>query len=475
MKGAWFRRLSANGASAAAVAGETAGRDDKWMRIIGEAVVIADRLQAAVSEVDQSAGKLESVAERSRALEERLTARSREALGLLEEAFGKLQDAEAASQEIRATSEEMGERSTEARNTVLEVSRSLGETDAVMSDLAGSHEAMDRHVRGLIGHLAQIGEMNRFIQDIVSQTSLLALNAAIEAARAGQYGRGFSVVAQEIRKLADQSGEAVKRSTDIVQNIDKGIRAVLQAMEAEKRSVQRGLEEMERNRERMEMIFDHMEEVDRRVSQTVSASEAQTARMSSASETLYRVVDAVSAMAASIDETLDHYRLQREEADHLARVSAALRVTAEEMVAAVQQAGVDWRKGRTAEDAGDVSLWIGWLAQAAADPALTSLDPETHRRVLTGRLYGKPGVEAVWSNRADGTFIYSEPPAGLLNARGREWWRRAMEGETFVSDIYISAITKRPCRTVSMPIPGADGKPVGVVGLDITMDAAASG
>ena len=475
MKAPWFRRLASNGASAAAVAGEAAGRDDKWMRIIGEAVVIADRLQAAVSEVDQSAGKLESVAERSRALEERLAARSREALGLLEEAFGKLQDAEAASQEIRATSEEMGERSAEARNTALEVSRSLGETDAVMSDLAGSHEAMDRHVRGLIGHLAQIGEMNRFIQEIVSQTSLLALNAAIEAARAGQYGRGFSVVAQEIRKLADQSGEAVKRSTDIVQNIEKGIRAVLEAMEAEKRSVRRGLEEMERNRERMEMIFGHMEEVDRRVSLTVAASEAQTARMSSASETLYRVVDAVSAMAESIDETLDHYRLQREEADHLARVSNALRVTAEEMVAAVQQAGVDWRKSGTDEDAGDVSLWIGWLSQAAADPALASLDSETHRRVLTGRLYGKPGVEAVWSNRADGTFIFSEPPAGLLNARGREWWRRAMEGETFVSDIYISAITKRPCRTVSMPIPGADGKPVGVVGLDITMDAAAAG
>jgi len=474
MKGPWFRRLALNGSSAAAVAAEASAQDDKWMRIIGEAVVIADRLQAAVSEVDLSSGKLESVAERSRALEERLTARSREALGLLEEAFGKLQDAEAASQEIRASSEEMGERSAEARNVVLEVSRSLGETDAVMGDLAGSHEAMDKHVRGLIGHLAQIGEMNRFIQEIVAQTSLLALNAAIEAARAGQYGRGFSVVAQEIRKLADQSAEAVKRSTDIVQNIEKGIREVLQAMEAEKRSVRRGLEEMGRNRERIQMIFGHMEEVDRRVSLTVAASEAQTARMSSALETLNRVVDAVSAMAASIEETLDHYRLQREEADNLACVSAALRVTAEEMIAAVQQAGVDWRKGRVAEEAQDVSLWIGWLSAAAADPALLSLDPETHRQVLTGRLCGKPGVEAVWSNRADGTFIYSEPPAGLLNARGREWWRRAMEGETFVSDIYISAITKRPCRTVSMPILGADGKPVGVVGLDITMDAAAA-
>ena len=62
------------------------------------------------------------------------------------------------------------------------------------------------------------------------------------------------------------------------------------------------------------------------------------------------------------------------------------------------------------------------------------------------------GMEAIWSNRSDGSFVFSEPEAGLLNARGRDWWRKAMAGETYISEVYLSAITKRPCLTVSMPL-----------------------
>ena len=63
--------------------------------------------------------------------------------------------------------------------------------------------------RDLIEQTSKINEINDFIQEIVSQTSLLALNASIEAAHAGEFGRGFAVVAQQIKKLAEQSHEAV--------------------------------------------------------------------------------------------------------------------------------------------------------------------------------------------------------------------------------------------------------------------------
>ncbi|SFI91937.1 hypothetical protein SAMN02799624_02675 [Paenibacillus sp. UNC496MF] len=51
---------------------------------------------------------------------------------------------------------------------------------------------------------------------------------------------------------------------------------------------------------------------------------------------------------------------------------------------------------------------------------------------------------AVWSNRDDGTFIFSQPEAGQLNAKGRDWWQGAMEGRAFASAVYVSAITKKP-------------------------------
>jgi len=115
---------------------------------------------------------------------------------------------------------------------------------------------------------------------------------------------------------------------------------------------------------------------------------------------------------------------------------------------------------------------IEWLASIASQPAIRSLDEQVHASTLKTLIESKPEVEAIWSNRADGSFIFSFPEAGLLNARSREWWKRAMDGSSYTSDIYISAITKRPCLTISMPILDEHGKPAGVIGIDIRVEQA---
>lgn len=439
---------------------------EKLRRMADEALVIADRLQAAVSEVDQSMGQLGTLADKAAEKEENLRQHSRIAMNSLKEAFSALQEVSAASQEIRGVSEEMSAQSKQTRDVVLEVCKSLQQTDVVMNDLSRNHGAMEERVNGLIAQASKIGEINALIQEIVTQTSLLALNAAIEAAHAGEHGLGFSVVATEIRKLAEQSGQAVKRSTAIVNEIETGIRNVVSSVESEKESVSRGLQEMGTMRGSMDAIFNAIHKVDERAGVTLRFAVEQADRTTAAGGRLEEVVDAVNLTLASVDETLEQNKKQRVEIDNLGRVSTELKEAAGELSESVRLSG---DKRSEAGVSADPSTWISWLGGVLSDPDLAGMDPAKHRELLKGWLGRTQGVEAIWSNRSDGSFVFSEPEAGLLNARGREWWKRAMAGETFVSELYVSAITKKPCLTVSMPIRGKDGTAIGVVGIDIVV------
>ena len=169
-----------------------------------------------------------------------------------------------------ASIEEMSAAVTELREQTARTSEeSLGaqrRTEQGAQDAATAQKAVDglQNSMGEIDHAArEIGQIVRVIDEIAFQTNLLALNAAVEAARAGEAGRGFAVVAQEVRALATRSGEAARKTTELVSSASD--------------RVQRGVTLSKDVRNSLEQIIAGTSEVARAVE---SIAQAQTEQLS---------------------------------------------------------------------------------------------------------------------------------------------------------------------------------------------------
>ena len=147
-------------------------------------------------------------------------------------------------------------------------------------------------VRTLGNSSDQIGEIIGVIDDIADQTNLLALNAAIEAARAGEQGRGFAVVADEVRKLAERTTTATKEIAAMIKQIQTETIGAVSSMEEGTREVERGKELADKAGKSLREIVQVSQKVTDMVSQIAAASEEQ----SSASEQIAKNVEAISAV-----------------------------------------------------------------------------------------------------------------------------------------------------------------------------------
>ncbi len=152
----------------------------------------------------------------------------------------------------------------------------VNKTISGMSKISESVNESAGSIKELGARSEQIGKIVEVINDIASQTNLLALNAAIEAARAGEQGRGFAVVADEVRKLAEKTTSATNEIGEMIKGIQDGTNKAVEVMKAGTVEVEKGVEMGSEAGKSLEMIVDSIQNVTDMVQQIAAAAEEQS-------------------------------------------------------------------------------------------------------------------------------------------------------------------------------------------------------
>ena len=237
----------------------------------------------------------------------------------------------ASSAQASAQTSEQAARTAQAgANTIRDTVEAIGVIRQTVAQAGQKVEQMQQHS-------AQIGTIVETIDDIAEQTNLLALNAAIEAARAGEQGRGFAVVADEVRKLAERSGKATKEIAQLIQSVQDGTTEMVSAMDNSLRQVESGSVLSEQAGQALQEILIAVKQTSDQVSQIASAVD----EMSAANEELLSGVDAVSAVVeettASTEELAASSAEIQSAAENVAAVSEENAASVEEVSATAEE------------------------------------------------------------------------------------------------------------------------------------------
>ncbi len=254
------------------------------------------KIGAASQDVSASASQVKSIAERIATGAEEVVAQSATVA--------------AADEEMSATSRGIAHNCQLASEGAQHASKSVGNgaevvagTVAIMEQIATKVKESARTVEKLGERSDQIGAIIGTIEDIADQTNLLALNAAIEAARAGEQGRGFAVVADEVRALAERTTRATREISEMIKAIQHETGEAVAVMEQGVRQVETGTSEAAKSGEALQDILQQVHNVAMQVSQIATAAEEQTATTTDISRNMQQITGIVQQTSHDAQES----------------------------------------------------------------------------------------------------------------------------------------------------------------------------
>jgi len=194
-----------------------------------------------------------------------------------------------------------GALSAESAQTVKEVADEVGRSAREVEGLAALLDRLSQRSQ-------DISTITRVIKDIADQTNLLALNAAIEAARAGEQGRGFAVVADEVRKLAERTGQATVQITTMIEGIHSEMAVAVTDMQSTLRTVQSGASASGQTAEKIAVIRVNMDGVMAKMNEIASSTREQLSATTAMANSAEKITSQMQGSDRDLQSATDAVR-----------------------------------------------------------------------------------------------------------------------------------------------------------------------
>jgi methyl-accepting chemotaxis protein len=222
--------------------------------------------------------------------------------------------------EVTRQAESAQDAANRSRTDAGEGGRVVESTIAEIGTIATSVKSSVDAVTSLGAKSSRIGQIIGVIDDIADQTNLLALNAAIEAARAGEHGRGFAVVADEVRKLAERTQRATEEVTVSIKEIQDGTSKAVGLIKGGESSVTMGVEMATAAGTSLKRIVEGCDRVGTMINSIVAASREQQSASQEISRSISEIAGIIKESAATNEQSAQATELLSHRAEHLARM-----------------------------------------------------------------------------------------------------------------------------------------------------------